>query len=449
MDRDYSEPPPAYAELVGSTSAGLQSDPTVVVRHGSLDELCSLSSSPSLPDTAVNASNVDICSVTSDLNSATVPTELTRDVTPPSSPIPQPSAPPKRRPGRPRKTQELLPVTVSAISKSNTESVPTTSSPNQTPSCDFSLLIHTIPPAQKLKGKKRKSLESAAEPKKFGPITIAFSSKWMDLLSKSFKWHLSKPANSLKVPVNDDDSYAVMCEQVSGCYNATKGAPPMVFPCMGEPKYIPPPRNEDSPGASASNLVNSGLPAQDEDNNSDGDNLGPMTKKDTSTANMTTSTPPTPALTSVPVPTPIPAQLAMPRTPGGHYFGSYPPYSYHPFHFPPMPGYPHLPPAPESWGMHSPQKMKRRDSSDRQFDDIRSSSPIPKDSNMTAEQFCEHARLPMDWAPCLTALGFSLEADLRQVTTDVWEAKGLMFLEAMRIKKAFKKVCRQLKSAGK
>ncbi|KAL0058197.1 hypothetical protein AAF712_015136 [Marasmius tenuissimus] len=102
MDRDYSEPPPAYAELVGSTSAGLQSDPTVVVRHSSLDKLRSLSS-PSLPNTAVNASNVDIRSITSDLNSVAVPTEPTQDVTPPSSLIPQPSAPPKQQPGRPRK----------------------------------------------------------------------------------------------------------------------------------------------------------------------------------------------------------------------------------------------------------------------------------------------------------------------------------------------------------
>ncbi|KAL0563565.1 hypothetical protein V5O48_018501, partial [Marasmius crinis-equi] len=117
-------------------------------------------------------------------------------------------------------------------------------------------------------------------------------------------------------------------------------------------------------------------------------------------------------------------------------FFGYPPYGYPPAPFTsPVHGYS----TPAMWGS-PPHGGKSRS------DDI-GSSPIPADSNMTAEQFCEHAGLPMHWAARLTELGFSLEADLQEIPSDLWEKKGFMFLEVTWVKKAFRKVCREIKSA--
>ena len=171
----------------------------------------------------------------------------------------------------------------------------------------------------------------------------------------------------------------------------------------------------------------------------------------------------TPSASSVPTQATEPAVVTPPKRTHNEDCG--PPSAPNPYRFlqpghypPPMP-FPFMPmmspygmpmnmfPNWDSSPTSIPSKRRRGNASTSRYtiEDARSSSP-PPDADLTATDFCEQAELNPEWAARLDELGFSLSADLDQLSREDWLQVGFKPLEWVKVTKAYKKLRHQLKS---
>ena len=75
-------------------------------------------------------------------------------------------------------------------------------------------------------------------------------------------------------------------------------------------------------------------------------------------------------------------------------------------------------------------------------------SPPLHNADLTAKEFCKKASLKHEWVNGLTALGFSMMANLDDVSEADWFANGFKILDVRRIKCAFKSVRKELRKAS-
>lgn len=99
---------------------------------------------------------------------------------------------------------------------------------------------------------------------------------------------------------------------------------------------------------------------------------------------------------------------------------------------------------PPPWGS-SPTPHGSR-TSRALLNDARSSSPPAEDRELiTPADFCTHAGLDQAWASRLEELGFTINSNLDALQREDWLGVGFKPLEWVKVKKAVKRIHKELK----
>jgi hypothetical protein len=141
------------------------------------------------------------------------------------------------------------------------------------------------------------------------------------------------------------------------------------------------------------------------------------------------------------------SNVAQSPSPAAHHMLPNNPYAFYPMSYPPYGAFPpfYQHPPNSRYQPYNSNNRSHRNHHDS-FEDVRSSSPPAEIMDISAEDFLHRAKLNAAWAGCLEDLGFSMSANLEQLTRGDWQAVGFKALEWLDVKRAFKKVRADLKS---